>query len=233
MKKRFGVLDDLVSIFYPLLCLACGEEEVTETDQICIACEMELPRTNFHFNKHNPFTDRFSGRIPLQSGAAFYYFFKGGKTQHLIHQIKYHGKKNIAVSLGRIYGNQLKTSPLFKDIDLILPVPLHAYKLRQRGYNQSAVFAEGLSQAMGIPWKDHILKRVTYTTTQTKKSKLDRAENVEQVFMVAHPKQIEGKHVLIVDDVLTTGATLESCANEVLKVPGTKISLATIAMAKH
>ncbi|HMQ49022.1 MAG TPA: ComF family protein [Saprospiraceae bacterium] len=218
-------------LFYPNLCLACNKNLPPGQEILCITCQFKLPKTNFHQEKENAFTERFWGRVPLHAGAALYYFSKGGRTQQLVHALKYEGKKQVGSKLGHIYGQQLKETPLFHDVNLILPVPLHPQKERQRGYNQSALFAEGLSQSMQIPWSGKHLLRTAYTQTQTQKTRMERFANVEQAFQVPRPADLEGKHLLLVDDVMTTGATLEACALRLLEVPSVRLSMATIAIA--
>lgn len=218
-------------LFYPNLCLACNKNLPPGQEILCITCQVKLPKTNFHQEKENEFTERFWGRIPLQTGAALYYFTKGGRTQQLVHALKYEGKKQVGIKLGNIYGLQLKESPFFHDVDFILPVPLHPQKERQRGYNQSQLFAEGLSQSMQKPWSRKHLLRSTYTQTQTQKTRMERFANVAQAFQVSHPADLEGKHLLLVDDVMTTGATLEACALRLLEIPSVRLSMATIAIA--
>ncbi|MCB9285820.1 MAG: ComF family protein [Lewinellaceae bacterium] len=229
---RLRWLDNLLGLFYPNLCLACGRNLPPRQEGICISCRYKLPRTHFHQEADNPFTERFWGRIPLQAGAAFLHFTKGGRTQRLIHHLKYEGKREVGIYLGNLYGQELREAPVFREATLILPVPLHPRKQHRRGYNQSALFARGLSEAMGIPWLPDGLKRTEYTATQTKKSRLERFNNVEKAFVIPHPEKIKQQHVLLVDDVATTGATLEACALKVLEVEGTKVSMATIGIAQ-
>lgn len=216
---------------YPKLCLACNYETPPVDEWLCLSCKLKLPKTNFHLEKENKFSERFWGKVKIEAGAAMFYFKKGGRTQNLIHNLKYKKRPQIGVILGNLYGKELKESPLFQDIDIIVPVPLHWKKLRKRGYNQSAVFAQGLSEAMSIPWVADALRRNENSESQTKKSKMSRLENVLSVFEVNNQKKIEGKHILLVDDVLTSGATMEACATKILEIPGTKVSLATIAVA--
>jgi ComF family protein len=192
-----------------------------------------LPQTDFHLDLDNPFTSRFWGRIKIEGGAALYYFMKSGLTQRLIHQLKYKGQRKIGVKLGQLYGEKLRGAKGFENIDLILPVPLHPKKQHARGYNQCELFASGLSETMEIPWRKNILVKTTHNASQTQKTRMERLENVRATFHINNPDQLKGKHVLIVDDVLTTGATLEACAEKVLAIPQTKVSLATIAFAKR
>ena len=198
-----------------------------------MACQYHLPKTKFHLDRENPFTDRFWGRVPINAGAALYYFAKGGRTQKLIHKLKYDGKRKVGIKLGNLYGRMLKESPYFHKIDLIVPVPLHPRKKQKRGYNQSDLFAQGLSEEMEIPRAPNALKRLEMTETQTKKSQAERFANVAEAFAVNDPKILKGKHVLLVDDVMTTGATMEACANQILSCEDTKVSMATIAFTEY
>ncbi len=231
MKR--SILNDFLSLFFPNLCLACSEETPSPGSIVCVRCKAELPQTNFHLEKENPFTERFWGRISLHSAASLYYFSKGSSTQKLIHNLKYKGRKKVGIELGNTLGYLLKEAPLFRTVDLIIPVPLHPKKERKRGFNQSDLFAQGLSESMKIPWLKNGLKRKSFTETQTQKTRMERFENVLRVFEVEDEKALQGKHILLVDDVITTGATLEACALKILKVPDTRLSLATIAFANQ
>lgn len=230
MRSRFRVFNDFIELFYPRLCLACERQSPPRNHIICIPCQHFLPKTKFHLERENPFTEHFWGRIPIDAGAALYHFTKSSKTQHLVHQLKYKGKWQVGVKLGQMYGSALKNSPYFNMVEIIIPVPLHPRKEKIRGYNQSAQFAKGLSETMRIPWSNDALIRNAMTETQTNKSRMERFENVAAAFVVKNENQIKGKHLLLVDDVMTTGATLEACAVQLLKVEGVKVSLATIAM---
>lgn len=231
MTPFISYLNDLVSLLYPNLCMACSDHAPAHGEIICLRCQHKLPRTNFHLEKENPFAERFWGRISIENGAALYHFIKGGKVQELIHRLKYLGKREIGIRLGQWYGAQLKQSEQFKAIDLLVPVPLHPRKERLRGYNQSALFAMGMAEAMGKPWMKNALIRKAFTETQTHKSRTERLENVLEVFAVNDSKALQDKHILLVDDVMTTGATLEACGMRILEIPGTKLSMATIAIA--
>jgi competence protein ComFC len=232
MKTKISQMgDDFMSLFYPRLCLACQSNAPVKSNILCVRCSYKLPQTRFHLLEENAFTERFWGRLPLEAGASLYRFTKGGSVQNLIHQLKYKGRKEVGLKTGQFYGQQLKQSPLFQKIDLILPVPLHPKKKHQRGYNQSDMIARGLSGSMHVPWSDKILIRASFTETQTRKSRMERLENVSQAFDLCHVSSIKGKHLLLVDDVITTGATLETCALKILEIPGTKVSMVTLAFA--
>lgn len=228
-----SALDDLVALLYPNLCLACSQDAPLRSEIICLSCQLKLPKTNFHLDKENPFMERFWGRMSLESGAALYHFVKGGRVQELLHQLKYEGKREIGIKLGEWYGRQLLESPFFKTVDVIVPVPLHPRKEHLRGYNQAAMFAQGIAETMQKLWLRDGLIRSVFTETQTQKSRAERLENVSEVFTVNQSKKLEGKHVLLVDDVMTTGATMEACGMKILAVSGTKLSMATIAIADY
>ena len=173
----------------------------------------------------------FWGRIKIHSAASFLNFTKSGRVQKLVHQLKYKGKKEVGVLLGELYGSELKHAELYKDIDLVIPIPLHWKKQKKRGFNQSEMFGRGLAKAMNIRLDTVSLYRKVDTETQTKKSRIQRWENVSEVFALKSEAHLEGKHILLVDDVITTGSTMEASANKLLEIPGVKVSLATIAFA--
>ena len=225
--------NDFLSLFFPLLCLLCRYNQRSTTQPLCIACQAKLAPTNLHLHQENEFTDRFEGRVQLELGASLYYFSKTSKVQKLLHLLKYGDRPMIGVQLGKWYGHILKEQSLFSTIDLIIPVPLHPKRERQRGYNQSTQFAIGLSETLNIPYRENVLKRQLYTPTQTGKNRVERLENVLPAFQLKQKEVIAGKHVLLVDDVLTTGATLEACALQLLEASNVKISMATIAIAMY
>jgi ComF family protein len=232
MKLQAGYLADFVSLLFPDLCNACGESLVTGEELICTDCRYNLPFTNFHLKPDNMVAQQFWGKINLEAAYAMCYFIKGGKMQHLMHQFKYKGLQKIGDMLGNIAGEQLAVSPAFSQADVIIPVPLHKSRLRKRGYNQSTCFADGLSQKLNIPVDEHNLVRVRATETQTHRSRFSRFENMQEVFAIVNPQALINKHVILVDDVVTTGSTLEACGAELLKVEGLKLSIATIACAE-
>jgi len=224
-------LNKVSSIIYPPLCLTCKKKIASKAQTICLECDHHLPRTNFHVTKENKFTERFWGRIKVHTAAAMYYFNGNENVKKLIHGLKYQSRIDIGERIGRIFGNRLVMSPHFSEVDMILPIPLHWSRQRERGYNQSDYFAKGLADSMQLPWHKNHLKRTINTDSQTKKNVLERIENVSNIFEVVDPKSLEGKHILLVDDVVTTGATLEACAEAILKIPGTTVSMATMAIA--
>ena len=222
---------DLFWLIYPDLCVACSGMLHAGEIGICTSCRLHLPKTDFHLQKDNDVIKHFWGKVRIESAAAAYHFTKGEKVQNLIHNLKYKGRKDIGVFIGELYGHTLKQTEAFSSIDIIISVPLHKRKLRRRGYNQSDCFAEGLSKSMKIPVGLKAVKRIVNTESQTHKHRYRRFENVNQVFEVTKPEVIQGKHVLLVDDVITTGSTLSACAESLLQFPGTKVSIAAIAHA--
>ena len=233
LYKAFSVLEDFVALIYPRLCLACMSNAPVRGEHMCMACQIDLPYTDQHLHSNNTFTDRLWGRFPLHTASSQLLMIKGGITENIIYNIKYKSATALATSLGRSYGWQLIKSPLYQDVDVIVPVPIHGSKLKTRGYNQSAMYAEGLAESMNIPMLEQALKKLRNTTSQTRKSRIERLVNVEGQFAVQGADRLIGKHVLLVDDVMTTGATLEACALEILKVPDTKVSIVTIAMKNY
>lgn len=231
MKKTLTeAADSLLSLLYPNLCTACAQRPALPREWICTTCRAKLPYTNYHLLPENPFMERFWGRIPLVSGAAMFHFRKGGRVQRLVHSLKYRGKQELGRELGRWYGIQLRQSTLFSSVELVLPVPLHPRKQRIRGYNQSALLAEGVAESLGCTWGD-LMQRQKDNESQTRRTRMERVENVEEAFFVPQPTCLENLHVLLIDDVLTTGATLEACAIPLLRIQGLRLSMAAIACA--
>ncbi len=226
-----GALNDFVSLFFPRPCLACGNSLIRGEDVICTSCMLELPYTEHHLERDNPLMSRLSYRIPLKYCMACYKFSKSGRVQHLLHALKYKDHPEIGVALGKVYGDKMVNAGFSKNFEVIIPVPLHPSRKRKRGYNQSAKFAEGLSEKLGVPFSDDIMIRKFKTATQTRKSKLSRWENMGEVFKVCIPESVEGKHILLVDDVITTGSTLEACAGALLHAGSGELSIACIAEA--
>ena len=226
-------LNDFISLFYPRNCFGCGNQLVTNEKVLCTACHLNLPKTNFHLLKDNPINKVFWGRVEVESAASLYFYSKGGKVQNMIHQLKYKNHKEVGIYLGELLGNELRVSSLFKDVDLIIPIPLHKKKLRKRGFNQAEVFANGLGNAMNIVVDIHSVLRTIATSTQTKKGRYKRWENVNEIFKVINPDLLSGKHILLVDDVITTGATMEACIQVLKQIPDVNVSVGSIAYAAN
>lgn len=233
MKYTFigQALRGFAHLFYPELCEGCGNELHGEEKILCLHCMVQLPRTSFHHIPENRAFGNFIGRVPIEKATSFVYFTKEGLMQHLLHRFKYKGRKEIGFYLGMLFAEELKKYGWLDNIDMIIPVPLHSRKEYLRGYNQAALFAQGIGSISGLKTETGILVRTKRTTTQTRKTRAERIGNVQGVFHRKQPDKLANKHVLLVDDVLTTGATLEACALELLKTTGVKVSLATIALA--
>ena len=232
MASLTTILGDLVDLAYPRICAACDDNTAVRHDIFCVPCMYRLPFTGYHLHADNPMERHFWGRVNISAGAAYLYFVPGGTTQNLLHNIKYRGYRNFAVDVGRRFGNQLLESPRFRGVDGIVPVPLHRKKYQKRGFNQSASFGEGLSQVMNIPVIRKNLVRIRHTASQTRMSRFDRIHNMKAAFRLNRPEEFPGKHLLLVDDVLTTGATLESCALCMFRAGNVRISFATIACGR-
>lgn len=224
------MLQELISLFYPNLCAGCGSSLAKNERVICIDCRASMPRTDYHRFRENPVHTLFKGRTRVESATSLLYFNKGAGVQKMLHQLKYKGNTDLGEELGCELGSALKNSEHFQGIDMVMPVPLHPSKERKRGYNQSMVIARGVSKSLEVEAGKNLIRKSS-TETQTRKSRYDRWQNVSEVFGVKNPEKIKGKHILLIDDVVTTGATLEACVNELLKQDGTKVSIATIACA--
>lgn len=218
-------------MLFPQYCLMC-EKALEKGEQcICLVCQHELPKTTYHLDVDNPLTRRFWGKVPIKFAWAYLKFSKQGKVQRVLHQLKYKNRPEIGKLFGQWYGAELKASNLHQEIDLILPVPLHLSKLKKRGYNQSDPFAEGLSQTMEVAWCANTLRKNAASETQTKKGRFERWENVQRLFTVTDPEKIKNQRILLVDDVITTGSTLEACAEVLIAAGCREVSIAAIASA--
>ncbi|MCF8366092.1 MAG: ComF family protein [Bacteroidales bacterium] len=226
-----SLIHDFIDLFFPRVCEGCGNLLFRNEETICTRCLVALPKTNFHKYPDNPVMETFWGRIKLESASSFLYYSKAGKVQRMIHNFKYHKKTDVGRVLGKMFASDLITSPYFQNIPLLVPVPLHWTKLKTRGFNQSEVIAKAMSEIMHGKVETEVLIRKFATDTQTKKSRMKRLENVSGKFDMQFPERIAGKHILLVDDVITTGSTIEECASLLLSVDGVKISLASIGFA--
>ena len=226
---------DFIDLLFPLLCLGCKRSLTTNEKILCTTCRINLPETGQH--RQQPYNldllNKFAGKAPIQFWLSYVYFNKAGIVQKLIHNIKYRGQKEAAKELATWYGNQLKVeTSIIENVDMFIGVPLHTSRMKQRGYNQADWIAEGLSDALDIPVRTDILIRREFKGSQTHKSQLDRWENVKTVFSVVNEEAVKDKNITVVDDVLTTGATIEACATELLKAGCRSVSVLTLATTK-
>jgi len=224
--------DDFLSLFFPRLCLACSAHLVRGEKVLCTGCLLSMARTDFHLKRNNTLEQAFWGRCLVERAAAFSVYNRGSRIRKLIHALKYNGRTEAGKSLGELYGNILKESDFMGDIDMIVPVPLHPARQRKRGYNQSDFIAIGLSEATGVAVKKNIIRRTGQTGSQTKRGRYERWENVKSLFFVPEPEAVTGKHILVVDDVITTGSTMEACVNALHEAGEVKVSLVALAAAQ-
>ncbi len=223
---------DFVSLFYPQYCLGCSQALFKGEEILCTRCIRDLPKTGYHLEADNPIKLRLAGRLPAKHVMAFLRFRKTGIVQHLLHQLKYNNHPEVGIRLGKIYGNELMQAGYINEFDLVVPVPLHQTRKRRRGYNQSACFAQGLSSSLHIPWDETISTRKVGTSTQTRKTKVERWENVKDVFAIRESEKIKDARILLVDDVITTGATLEACGKHLIEAGCKELSIACLAEAQ-
>lgn len=232
MNIARSYLQDFWGLFFPELCTACGKNLFKNEQIICTSCIYHLPYTNFHLDNENRVARQLWGRFQFVQAVSYLYFQKGGKVQSIMHQLKYNNSPQTGFRIGELYGYDLKRSASWQEPDLIIPVPLHSKKQKKRGYNQSEHIANGLASVLNIPVILNNLQRSADTSTQTRKSRFARYENLKQAFISSNPKALNQKHILLVDDVITTGATLEACSLALLQIEGVRISIATIAFAE-
>jgi ComF family protein len=221
--------NDFIHLLYPHNCAGCGSDLVENDQPICIHCYSNLPETNYAALPGNPIEKIFYGRLNVEEATAGYYFSKSSVLQRLIHQLKYNGNVEVGHQLGQWLGLQLQKSNRFNPVDALIPLPLYPSKEKKRGYNQATILCEGISDVMNIPILNNIVLRKRYTDTQTKKGRTERLKNVDGSFELSDPAILQNKHVLLVDDVITTGATLEACGLVIKETTNVKLSVATLA----
>ena len=233
MNKLTRGIYDLTELFFPTLCIACANRLISQEKFLCMSCWQDLPVTNFHLNSENKVAQLFWGRVEIKNATSFFSYRKGSRYQQLIHYIKYKGHKELGFETGRKFGFALLDSEEFKSVDVIVSVPLHPKKQKQRGFNQSEYIAKGLAESLQKPVSTENLFRQIHTSTQTQKNRFERWQNVEGIFGIKQNEEFVDKHILLIDDVVTTGSTLEACAFQLLKLNNTKVSIATLAFADY
>ncbi len=223
---------NLLNLFFPKVCLACESHLSDNELYVCTFCRNELPVTNFHLDGDNAVAKRLYGRVNYVHATSLLWFNKKGIVQRLLHNLKYKGHEDVGTFLGKWLGEELSLTELYKDIDVVVPVPLHKTKLRKRGYNQVDKFGKEIAQALNIEYNADVLIKIKATSTQVFKDRLKRILTHESDFSISDVHTLKGKHILLVDDIITTGATLEACANELITIEGVTISVATMAIAE-
>lgn len=218
-------------MFYPSSCIICETHLVQNEKVVCSSCRHQLPETGFIDNPNNLIKKSLIGRVPINAGTALLFFRKKSIVQKLIHDLKYKGRQDVGAFFGQWMGVQFNESAIYKDVEGIILVPLHPTKQKLRGYNQLTVFGKALSKELSIPVYDNVLVKVGESNSQTKKNRFSRFEKINERFYLQDTRILEGKHILLVDDVFTTGATIEACANEILKTPNVRISVATMVVS--
>lgn len=227
------MLFDFINLFFPDTCICCMDALYKHEKCICSICKYNLPESNFHLYNENPVEKLFRGRVAVERSASYLIFQKGGMAQKIIHSLKYSGRKEVGELIGEWYGYNLKETAWAMGYDIIIPVPLHKSKLHTRGFNQCDYFAKGLSGALKIEYNTSCISRTLSTGTQTKRSRFSRWQNAAGNFVITNAEKLKNKKILLVDDVVTTGSTLESCAQTILAVEGTSVSIVTMAYAQN
>ncbi len=224
--------DDFLSLFLPRLCLACRAHLVRGENALCTECLLSMARTDFHIRRDNMLEQAFWGRCQVERATAFSVYNRGSRIRKLIFALKYDGRKEIGKIFGELYGSILTEAGFMNGIDIIVPVPLSAERKRKRGFNQSECFAQGLSATSRVTVRNDILLRTGRSESQTRRGRYERWENVEGLFTVRKPSVITGKHILVADDVITTGSTMEACVNALLEAGGERVSVVALAAAQ-
>jgi ComF family protein len=232
MKFSSLSLFPVFNLFYPHTCIGCGSDVIEKSNFLCIECLNDLPCTDFAMHKNNPVEKKFWGRLALASAMSEFYFAKGSMVQNMIHEFKYRGNKKAGFFLGTMMGNSLLNSNRFP-VDVLIPLPLFEKKEKMRGFNQSEILCRGIAHVLEKPIiKNNVIRKI-FTETQTKKHRVERWKNVEEIFFIKNPEELEGKHILLVDDVITTGATIDACGTEILKIKNVVLSVASLAIASN
>ncbi len=223
------LIHDLLPLFFPHNCAACDTDILGKYQFVCSRCQEKLPETGFLKYADNPVEKLFYGRCRIVHAGALYYFTKDSILQQILFALKYKEHREAGYFLGRMIGYALQKSERFDEVDCMIPLPLHPEKERKRGYNQASLIAEGIREIWRKPVLKEAMMRNSFTESQTQRNRIDRWQNMQKVFTVTDPVLLENRHILLVDDVVTTGASLEACATELLTLPGTRVSIATAA----
>ncbi len=229
VKLISSYVNDFAHLFFPHNCAGCSTDILENDTLLCARCLQQLPETDFFEQPGNPVEKKFYGRLQVEAAGSAYYFTKESLLQHLVKELKYHGNKDAGFYLGKLSGNLLMQSKRFDGVDMIVPLPLNVRKERKRGYNQAAIICDGIVSVWNKRLSKNATGRSVFTETQTHKDRISRWKTMEGVFVVNDAPLLEGRHILLVDDVITTGATLEACGQAILNIPGTKLSIATVA----
>jgi len=227
------IKESFLHLLFPHVCSGCGSDIISRENMLCMQCIAQMPETNFHLYTNNPVEKIFGGRLSIVNATAQYYFTKESLMQHLMHQIKYRGNTELGRQLGRLIGKDLQQTDRFNDVNALIPLPLFPAKEKRRGYNQATILCEGIAEVMNKEILKDVIVRTQHTETQTKKGRVERWQNMEGKFELINPEKTKNKHVLLVDDVITTGATLEACGLEILRASDTKLSIATLCFASR
>ena len=229
MLQLKSYFNDFLHLFFPHVCLGCGTDVLNNDEQLCIQCIMQLPETGFLSVQGNPIEKIFYGRLNIEHAGSAFYFTKDSLLQYLIVQLKYRENKNAGLCLGKMLGKFIKESNRFDDVDAIVALPLNEKRLLKRGYNQASLIVNGITEIFKKPVLENVVERTLFTETQTEKSRIERWQTMENVFSVIDETSIKNKHILLVDDIITTGATLEACGASILQTQNTKLSICTLA----
>ena len=224
--------DSFIQILFPHVCCGCGSDILSRETVLCMRCMTALPETGFELHEDNPVEKKFWGRISLERATAQYYFTRESLMQRLMHQFKYKGNKELGLQLGALMGASIKKSGRFH-VDALIPLPLFSVKEKKRGYNQAAILCEGMAESLQVPVLKDVVIRSHHTETQTKKGRIERWQNMDSKFMLLQPEALSNKNLLLVDDVITTGATLEACGAELLKSENVTLSIAALCYASR
>lgn len=223
----------MLNLIFPRLCILCYNETPNEGQEFCIECLINMPYTNHFKVKDNHAAQKFWGRFEYEDVASLINFYNYSDVKWMMHRLKYEGRKDIGYKLGLMAGKRMFVSDSFKDVDIIVPIPLHPEKRAKRGYNQATYFALGISEILKVPVREDVIIKHIYTKSQTKMGRIERIRNVFHSFRLVDKHGIQGRHILIVDDVLTTGATIEACARKLMEAKDVKLSIVTACLAKH